>query len=108
MPQQIIKQPDGKYALWSTVVDSFILFDCTPQDIIDHWVEQERNEISRRVDGVVTSLEMGGKPYYQFTMTFDECVARMRELNGDDCEAIQLMGDLIPKPTDADAKARGE
>jgi len=51
MGQQIIKQPDGQYALWSSVVDDFVALNCTPEDIFEIWLEDER----RRVEDAVTS-----------------------------------------------------
>ena len=80
MGQQIIKQPDGKYALFSSVVDGFVALNCTREDILDIWIEDylktTREYITRTCDALdrVERGESGSKPYYQFTMTWDEAL----------------------------------
>lgn len=36
MGQQIIKQPNGKYCVWSTTVQNIIYYDCTRNDLIEY------------------------------------------------------------------------
>jgi hypothetical protein len=74
MGRQIIKQPDGLYAVWSSVVDDFILIDATPEEIIADWVEEEEWRIREKVSKIVAQLDEGGKPYYQFTMSWQEAI----------------------------------
>jgi hypothetical protein len=91
MPQQIVKQLNGLYAIWSTVVDDFVMIDATPEDIIADRIERESGEIRRRVNNVIAELESGmGRPYHQFTMTFAECVAAIKERHGADAESLKL------------------
>ena len=82
MGQQIIRQPDGQYALWSSVVDSFVLIDADPEGIIEYWIEQEEKRLRERVAEIVASLEAGGKPYHQFTMSWHEALARHEQVHG--------------------------
>ena len=82
MSRQIVKQPDGRYAVWSTVVDGFVLTDATPEDIIEDWVNQYRQEITSSVLHIIELLERGEKPYYQFTLSFDDCLKTIREVHG--------------------------
>lgn len=37
MSQHITKQPNGKYAIFSTVVDSFVAYDATREDVFAHF-----------------------------------------------------------------------
>ena len=82
MSEQIIKQPDGQYAVWSTVVDAFILIDATAQDIVDYRVDEYRQQQTKQVDRIINALNAGDRPYYQFTMTFDEALRRYNEVHG--------------------------
>ena len=82
MSRQIVKQPDGRYAVWSTVVDGFVLTDATPEDIIEDWVNQYRQEITSSVLHIVAMLEREEEPYYQFTLSYDECLETIREVHG--------------------------
>lgn len=72
MTHQIIKQPDGLYAIFSSVVDDFIWTDCTPEDIIDIQVKEAEKTIREGVLDTVAALEKGKKPYLQFTITYKE------------------------------------
>lgn len=71
MSQQIIQQPDGKYALWSTVVDDFVLLDATPEEILRYWVEGHKADTAKRIADIIAKLQRGEKPYYQFTVTWE-------------------------------------
>lgn len=92
MPKQIVKQPNGLYALWSTVVDDFVCVDATAEEIVAEFVEESTRQIQANVSRVIASLETGGKPYHQFTRSFDECVAEIKERHGEDAESLQLLG----------------
>ncbi len=70
MSQQIVKQPDGMYAIWSTVIDDFVVVDATKEEIIREFMEAERERVAARVNDIIAKLERGEKPYHQFTKTF--------------------------------------
>lgn len=68
MAHLIIKRPDGKLALWSTISDSFI-FQEVPRDVlIEYWLKQYREELEKRV----TAAEAKGE-----NMTWAECQKMM-------------------------------
>ncbi len=79
MAEQIIQQPDGKYAIWSTNVDSIICEGLTPEQIIEMRVEDYRIRETENVNRVVRQLQQGGKPYFQFTMSHEDAVKRSAE-----------------------------
>lgn len=90
MSQQIVQQPDGKFAIWSSVVDNFILVDAeNAQEIIDELVEDARQSITAKVNDIITALHRGDKPYHQSTKSFDDCIALIREIHGDDTETLK-------------------
>lgn len=91
MGRQIIKQPNGKYAVWSTVVDDFILVDALPEDIVSERVQESSERIRKDVTKVIEDLNNGKRPYYQFTVTFEEAVRKIKELHGD-AVSLKLLG----------------
>jgi hypothetical protein len=93
MGQQIIKQPNGKYALFSFFVDDFVLIDADPQDIIDEWVRKYKLDMEKKVAEIVAALEKGEKPYYQFTMSFDEAVQTVKRIHGKKSESLRWLAD---------------
>ena len=92
MGQQIVQQPDGKYAIWSSVVDDFVVVDCeNAEEVVDVMAEDSRREIDKHVRRVLEQLASGGRPYHQFTKTFGECLEIIREVHGDDAESLSIM-----------------
>lgn len=74
MGHQIIKQPDGLLAVWSTGTDSWILYDGTPEEIVEYYAERAAEDARRSARATVDAV-LAGEPerrYYQFTMTFEE------------------------------------
>ena|SRR5215472_14933325 len=74
MGHQIIKQPDGKLAVFSSFTDTWILFDASPEELLDYYAERAAAE-ARKQTQVTLDLVLSGqqtRAYYQFTMSFDE------------------------------------
>lgn len=72
MGKQIIKQPDGRFCIFSTNTDDLILCNLTRDEVIDYFSDYpaERQDRDRELELV----EADQPAYYQFTMTFVEAV----------------------------------
>ena len=81
MGNQIIKQPDGNYAVWSSVVDAFVLIDATPEEIIEELTEEKRARITKDVYSIIEALDEGAKPYYQFTLSWQDAIGRYESVH---------------------------
>jgi hypothetical protein len=44
MGREIMRQPNGKWAMWSNNSDAFVMLDAEPDDIITYMVEYARRE----------------------------------------------------------------
>lgn len=97
MGSQIIKQPNGLYAVFSSVVDAFVIYDATIEELIDDAVADYRKDTQVSLRRIAAELERGGKPYHQFTMTFDEAVQHCRECytGTDDNETLEELEEII-------------
>lgn len=84
MARQIIQQPNGTYALWFTVTDSFIVRDLTEQEMVDFIVEEAKEETKKKVNRVIQLLKKGEPPYHQFTMSWEEAMAIIENVHGKD------------------------
>lgn len=92
MGHQIVKQPNGKYAIWSTVVDDFICIDCeNQQELVDEFMDYEKRRIESNVARIVADLEAGRNPYLQFTKSFRECVGTIEQTHGLKCESLKML-----------------
>lgn len=81
MGQQIVKQPNGLFAVWSSIVDNFVITDATPEEIIEEWSEREARRIRVDVTEWVARLN-AGKRGGSFTKSYDECLDLIREVHG--------------------------
>ena len=85
MGHQIIRQPDGKLAVFSSVVDSWIIMDATPEDLGDYYAEKAAEDARRDVARILGHV-LAGEPrkvYCQFARTFDEANQSSREHGGE-------------------------
>ena len=82
MGTQIIKQPNGKLALYSSICDNFTMVNAEEQDIVDFFVEEQTRDIRCDVARRVLALNRGEKPYHQFTRTFQEALDTIKRLHG--------------------------
>jgi ADP-ribosylglycohydrolase len=83
MGHQIIKQSNGKYAIFSSIVDDFILANVTPEEIIEYYIKRESEDIRKRINKTIDQLNSGEKPYYQFTMTLEEALDTIKDVHGE-------------------------
>lgn len=81
MGNQIIKQPNGLYCKFSSVSDMIEIWNATREELIEDAVRYFRETITRQIDEVLEKLnqEGSGKPYYQFTMTFEEALEQTKK-----------------------------
>lgn len=92
MGQQIIRQPDGRYAVWESIVEDFVLRDATVQQIITWRMTCATEDIERSVRETVAKLARGEKPYFQFTKTWEQALKWHREVHGGvkDCATCDM------------------
>lgn len=84
MGRQIIKQPNGKFCVFSSIVDNIISYDMTEEDIINEFVAESREDIERRVKEIISQLNNNEKPYYQFTYSYEEMLKTIKGIHGEE------------------------
>lgn len=85
MGQQIIRQPDGRLAVFSSITDSFIVVDATLEEIVE-WRAEEAAEQARertRAELARVLAEGNRRPYQQFTLSWEEAAKMDRENGGE-------------------------
>lgn len=83
MGRQIIKQPNGKYCIFSSVVDNITHYDMTAENIINAWAKEAKNKIVEEVNGIVAKIENNEQPYYQFTKSYEDMLLVIKEIHGE-------------------------
>ncbi|RAS59465.1 hypothetical protein C8D87_11477 [Lentzea atacamensis] len=79
MSQQILLQPNGKFAIYSSITDTIIAWDATAEEIVE--LTTTARQETRRVLGHVVAGEPH-KAYFQFTLTWEQAMKLDRENGG--------------------------
>jgi len=85
MGQQIIRQPDGKLAVFNSITDTIVYYDATAEEIIE-WRAQQAAEDARRATREQLKDVIRGEPfrvYHQFTMTWQAALEKDRVHGGE-------------------------
>lgn len=85
MGNQIIKQPDGHYAIFNTNSDAIVVWDAEGDEIVEWFAEraaEQARDDARRQLGHVASDEPR-RAYFQFAMTWDEALREDQEHGGE-------------------------
>lgn len=85
MGQQVIKQPDGRLAVFSSITDTFIVVDATPEEIIE-WRAEDAAERARERTRIELDKVLSGDAraaYFQFALTWEEASEMNRDHGGD-------------------------
>ena len=59
MGKAIVKQPDGRYAIFSSVVDNFIYLNCTESELIDLLAEEAAQDSKRNTKIMLKRIKKG-------------------------------------------------
>lgn len=85
MGHQILKQPDGRLAVFSSFTDTFVLMDATEGEVVDWFAEQAAERERERTRAVLGHV-LANNPqaaYFQFTLTWEEAVQTNQKHGGD-------------------------
>ncbi|QLJ06752.1 hypothetical protein HZZ00_37615 (plasmid) [Streptomyces sp. NEAU-sy36] len=85
MGHQIIKQPDGRLAVFSSVVDAFVIVDATPDELVEWYAEEAAQDARDRTQRLLDKLHSGGAElvYGRRALTWEEA-SQMNEEHGSD------------------------
>ena len=85
MGKQIIQQPNGQFAIFSTGTDTVHVWDATAEEIEEHFVNRAADDERRRVREILAHVAAGNpsKAYYQFAMTWAEALEADEEHGGE-------------------------
>ena len=82
MGRQVVKQPDGNFAIWSSMVDDFILEGATKDDIKSFWVGEKVMETIHMLDEAFEKIEKTGTD--NWGQTYEEYLEIKHDVHKDD------------------------
>ena len=83
MGHQVIRQPDGKLAVFSSGTGRWIRWDCEPEELVE-WYAQRAAEDARRSARNTVDAVLAGTEIYdpRFVLTFEEANKESGESGG--------------------------
>lgn len=92
MGRQIIKQPNGKYCVFSSIVDNIIMYDATEQDIIDWRIREEAERVTKDIKQIISDINAGEKAYGIFTKSYSQMLDTIEDIHGkEEAEKVQKL-----------------
>lgn len=82
MGWQIIKQPNGLYCIFSSIVDDVIYYNGDRQQIVNAFIQDRTKELVKDCNQLMDELDGKEKAYGQFTMTFEEMLSTIKQVHG--------------------------
>lgn len=84
MGRQIIRQPDGRYAVFCSVTDTIVVWDATEEEVVELFAERAADRARQDVRRLLGYVAAGNprKAYFQFALTWEEALAMDREHGG--------------------------
>ena len=84
MGWQVIKQPNGLYAIWSTIVDGITMWDATEADIVQAFVDDAAEQARASAHSTLRDLNALPKGQRMFGrwLTWREAKRRHKEVHG--------------------------
>lgn len=74
MSRQIIRQPNGRFSIFSTITDSFIFTDLTENQVRQEFIKDAMIVAQGQVNTILKGIKAGAKPYLHNTVEYDEAV----------------------------------
>ena len=97
MPSYPVLQPDGQLAVWSTIVDHFTAFDCTPAEAAEVIDRQWRTPTPMTID-YCAAVQRGEKPFDHW-QDWNSRVGFAMLQHGENDETVQQAIALTPDMT---------
>lgn len=85
MGNQIIKQPDGRFAIFNSGTDTIIIYDASYDEIVEYFARRAALDAERSVR-VILGYVQDGEPrraYAQFTLSWEQALRTDQERGGD-------------------------
>lgn len=82
MGQILVKQPNGKYGVFSSVVDDFIALDLTPETVKEFLIEEYMEVVERQTKGWIEDADRDSD-FYSYAKREGDGLKRWRECLAD-------------------------
>ena len=97
MPHAIVLQPNGKYAIWSSIVDNFLYLDMTKDEAIKTWIDEaflsgvDKKEAESAIKTQFDNIEAAGTAW-DWSRDWNGCIGWLRSHDADTIKDIIELG----------------
>ena len=78
MSRSVVKQPNGLWAMWSSIVDDFLIIDATEEEIIE-WSAQDRYEAEKEEMTEIIEALKAGRRHRRSWISWKEALRTKRD-----------------------------
>lgn len=75
MAHIIVKQPDGKFAIWSTIVDNFLLENASEKEVFKYEISCAMDETEAKLKAVFEKVENNNVRF-----SYQDAIKRLEEI----------------------------
>jgi hypothetical protein len=65
MAHRLVKQPNGNYSIFSTIVDAFVLYDASEVELSDYYLERYKEDLPRLINEKINFCHNDPKETFQ-------------------------------------------
>jgi guanylate kinase len=66
MGWSIIKQPNNKYTIFSSVVDNIIYYNCSKEEVVEAFIERSVERIKEDIENRLNNIDNNNKWYKDY------------------------------------------
>lgn len=81
MGKAIVPLPNGRYSIWSSIVDNFVAIDGTKEDVLEYFVEAAKKEALRSWGEIFDAYEKNGSTFG--IKDYEECLETIKTVHGE-------------------------
>jgi len=94
MGHLIVKQPDGKYAIWATTIDDFVVLSASAEEVVSFEADIAKRE---REEMVRDQIKKADGTFIRPIFTWDESLEHRERVHGGEADFVRDPRDLAPK-----------
>lgn len=79
MGKCVVRQPNGLYAVFSSIVDDFVVLDCTPAEVVSYFQNEARRQARKDAR---EAIQRADDRQDGDRRTWDDCLGTIRAVHG--------------------------
>lgn len=82
MSWKIIEQSNGKFCIFSTVVDNVIAYDMTRDEVVAEFSKESGIRSGKAAAKIIDKISLGDNPYNHYPVNYEEMLTHIKNIHG--------------------------